>query len=372
LRRFLERGLRNAWARHGVVGTLSWLSLLPASFVFSAAVRVRGFFYRSGRFHTSRLPVPVLSVGNLTVGGTGKTPTTVWLARELSARGHRVAILSRGYGAKVEGGRALVLDPSATSVFPQSSAARSPGDADEAVMMSALYGHTVGVARNRYECGRQVLEENPALDAFVLDDGFQHWQLARNLDLVLLGSDWRCSMLPAGPFREPLAALGRADAILVTAAYDEWKSRLDGRCDPSRVFYGKLQPCVLVSRVDQGWVEVPLRTLSGARVLGVSAIANPAPFYEMLRDWDAELVDSLEFPDHHRYTTEDWHEISRRGHAVDKIVTTEKDLVKLLRYPFATGSLCALRVAMIVERQEALLDLIEARLFGQSSEGGRV
>jgi tetraacyldisaccharide 4'-kinase len=232
-------------------------------------------------------------------------------------------------------------------------------------MMSALYGQTVAVSARRYESGRQLWQESPDLKVFVLDDGFQHRALAREVDVVLLGADWQGSMLPAGPFRESLEALKRADVILVTAAHDEWRSRLDDRCDPSKVFFGELKPCMLVTRVDKGWGEEPLSSISGAKVLSVSAIANPASFYQMLRDWDAVIVDTLEYPDHHCYTTADWHEISRRAQTAEKIVTTEKDLVKLVRYPFAMGSLFALRVEMIVERKEVLLERITARLFGE-------
>jgi len=353
-----------AWTRRGVGGKLLWLGLLPFSLVFRTIVFGRNRFYHAGWFKSSQLPRPVVSVGNLTVGGTGKTPTTIWLTAELGNLGHRVAILSRGYGSSEQDGGPGLMDPARAKSLLEGSDQGSVPCADEPLMMSAVYGYTVGVARKRYEMGLQLCQQDPMLGAFVLDDGFQHRQLARGVDVVLLGRECQGSMLPAGPFREPLSALERADAVLVTAAHDEWKQRLEGRCDTSKLFFGELQPRALVTRVDRCWSEVPLGSISGAKILAVSAIANPASFYGMLEDWDAEIVDSVEFPDHHAYTTEDWQEISRRGHRVEKIVTTEKDLVKLVRYPFATGFLFALRVEMVLERREDLLDRITTRLFG--------
>lgn len=301
------------------------------------------------------LPLPVVSVGNLTVGGTGKTPTVLWLCQALRRRGLKTTILTRGYGG---GGTAAVIDP-------EDAARRldeDPGTllvyGDEPAMMSALYGQRVGVGADRHRIGLELCGEPPNADLFVLDDGFQHRRLRRDLDIVLVGSDGEGSLLPAGPFREPLQALRRAHVVLVTGAHDRWRVRLERRFDPSRVFFGNRRPCALLARTESGHRELTLGALAGARVLVVAAVADPASFYAMLRECEAIIVDTLEYPDHHAYSEGDWREINRRP--AEKIVTTEKDYVKLARFPFSTGRLLALRMEMIVDRPEELLDHVVA------------
>ena len=361
--------VHRAWSRRGMSGKLLWLGLLPGALVFRGVVWLRNGLFDVGWLKSSRLSRPVVSIGNLTVGGTGKTPSALWLAEKLGDLGHRVAILSRGYGVREQEGDTAWLDLERAKNLLDARDGGSVPCADEPLMMSALYGHTVGVGPQRYASALRLLEYDATLGMFLLDDGFQHRQLAREVDVVLLGSDCQGSMLPAGPFREPVRALERADVILVTAAHDQWKRRLAGYDDPSKVFFGQLEPKGIVTRVPGGWREMPLSAISGAKVLAVSAIANPEPFYRMLQDWEVEIVDTLEFRDHHSYTNEDWHEISRRGHRVEKIMTTEKDLVKLVRYPFAAESLFALRVEMVVENEAALLNRISGSLFSNASQG---
>ena len=201
-------------------------------------------------------------------------------------------------------------------------------------------------------------QEAHGVRAFVLDDGFQHRRVARDLDIVLLGSDCRGSMLPAGPFREPLRALGRADVLIVTGAHDRWRSLLRGRCDASKVFFASLRPAGVLARTDHGLEELSLGVLAGVGVLAVSAVAKPQPFHEMIQECGANIVNMLEFPDHHPYGEGDWRRINRHRNDIEKIVTTEKDFVKLARFPFSTGRLLALRVEMAIDRPEALLDRV--------------
>jgi tetraacyldisaccharide 4'-kinase len=345
---------RRVWARKGVLSFFLWLIAVPLSLLYGMGVRARNAGYRTGLSRARSLPRPVVSVGNLTVGGTGKTPTTIWLARELGKRGHKVAILSRGYKGDLKD--TVVLNPVPEAAPP----ADSPSEilaGDEAVMMARLFGQRVGIAKQRYAAGERILAEGD-VDVFILDDGFQHRELARDVDLLLLGEDCNGWLLPAGAFREPRAALRRADFYLVTGARERWKKILRRRPQEA-VFFGALEPRSLLGSEHGRWREYPMTLLDRNKVLAVSAIADPAPFYRMIYDWEGEIVDTMEFPDHHRYSARDWQRITRASHNVDMILTTEKDIVKLTRFPFAREKLMALRVEMAVENGDALVQGIE-------------
>ena len=358
LNRRWMRLARNAWDRHGVAGVTLWTLLWPWSVAFRLVIRIRNALFNARWLRTRKLELPVVSVGNLTVGGTGKTPTTLWLARNLQRRGLRAAILIRGYGAPRTEDRPVRLDPDTARGWLEGPGSRPLEHGDEAVMMSALYDQTVGVGADRYRVGVELERDAGNLQLFLMDDGFQHRRLERDLDLLLLGSDHGGSVLPAGPFREPLRGLERADILMVTGAHDRWRELLRGRWDDARVFYAFLEPRAVMARTEGRVSETTLGTLAGTGVLAVSAVANPGPFYEMVRDCGATIVDTLEYPDHHGYSEKDWREINRHRNGVEKIVTTEKDFVKLVRFPFPGGKLLALRVEMSIDRPEALLDRI--------------
>jgi len=330
-----------------------WFLLVPLSLVYSFGVRIRNFCYRAGWLPVDALPRPVISVGNLTVGGTGKTPATLWLAEELARRGYRVAILSRGYHRTAS--TAVVLEcPELCSRPPW----RAEKVGDEPAMMAQLHGQRVGVARKRVEAGQLLLQQG-RLDIFILDDGFQHRQLRRDLDLVVLGREWEGWLMPAGPFREPRSAVGRAHLYLITGARERWSVFLDRQAPGARWFFGTLEPRCLLAWRGGEWVELPVNLLSQARVLAVCAIAQPERFYGMLRENKAQVVGMLEFPDHHRYSLKDWQRICRAAQDADWIVTTEKDLVKLWEFPAAEKMTLALRVGMVVDEAEDLVGMVE-------------
>ncbi len=359
--------VRAAWSRRSIAGRILRTLLLPWSAVFRAVVGVRNRLYDAGCMNVRKLPLPVVSIGNLTVGGTGKTPTGLWLAQGLRRRGLEAAILTRGYGGRQHGPRPAVLSPER---LRGRSGDRTLDYGDEPVMLSALHGQTVVVGADRYRAGLALSEGTGGADLFLLDDGFQHRRLARDLDMVLLGADSSGAMLPAGPFREPIRALRRADILVVTGARDRWRAILQQRFDDSRVFHACLRPRGLLGRTEEGLKESSLAALAGSRVLAVAGVARPEGFYEMIRECEGIIGDTLEFPDHHAYSERDWREISR--HRVDMVVTTEKDYVKLARFPFSAGKLRALRVEMSFDRPEALLDHVVdvVRRAGSSSRGG--
>lgn len=353
----LERLWRSD-ARAG--GRLLAIPLRGAAGVFRCAAGARNLWWR---WRSSSVGVPVISVGNLTVGGNAKTPFTLFLAARMQARGLRVAIVSRGYNRAHGALRAeIVADHAELLVDPERAG-------DEPAMMARRFTGPIAVARKRRDAIELLLARGP-LDAVVLDDGFQHVRLRRDLDFVLinrergLGNGW---VLPAGPMREPLRALRRAAAVVITSSDAGLPPTLSARqleqIERRRVLHASVRPSSLVVRDGSKWRETP-PSLTGRRVLAVSGLADPAGFHAMLRELEADLVGVLDFPDHHSYTVADWQEIAAAARGVDLIVTTEKDLVKLDRFPFTRDSLYALRVdvTMVPSDAQALDDIIAATL----------
>ncbi len=346
------------WQRRGISGKVGWLILLPFSWIYRLAVQLRNLAYRAHWIRAEALDRPVISIGNLTVGGTGKTPTCLWLAQQLAKHGLTVAILSRGYGRRES--PPVILAPNDKPLNAANVRAEIAAAGDEPFLMARMYGQTVAVAKNRCEAAGELLRRQ-AVDLFILDDGFQHRRLKRDVDLLLLGSDASGWMLPCGPFREPRKAGRRADFFLLTGAHETWKRVLPAQRSRSS-YSGSLKASVLVGFESNRWKEYPLSLLYRNRILAVSGIAHPASFYSMIQEWEGEIIDTFEFRDHHDYTAADWQQINRRGHHVDLILTTEKDLMKLIRFPFAKDKLLALRVGMVVENGTELIQAVLERI----------
>ena len=354
--------VREVWEARSVRGRLLWVVFFPAAVLYRFGVQIRNAFFDWGWFKSARLPRPVISVGNLTVGGTGKTPTCLWLAREMQKRGFKVGILSRGYRRQER--KAVVLHSQEPYEAPEVLDDLLQAG-DEPVMMARLYGQNVGVCKNRREAAKQLLQVADA-DVLILDDGFQHRWIHRDADLVLLGSESSGWLLPVGPFREPKRNLRRADFLLETAANSTWKNAISTNL--SAVCYAAaLRPVSLVGFNSHRLKEYPLTLLYRSKILTVTGVADPTGLYRLIYDCDGEIVNTLEFPDHHAYTTADWQEINRVGRLVDLIITTEKDILKLQRFPFAKDKLLALRVAMSVENGPALVDAIVRKLQSRDS-----
>jgi tetraacyldisaccharide 4'-kinase len=360
---------RRVWEAQGLSAKLLWLSLLPASFLYSVAMQARNALYALGVMKSLDLGRPVVSVGNLTVGGSGKTPTCLWLAKELSDRGWRVGILSRGYRRKAAVPLVLQAKGGGITAVEDKDIIEA---GDEPLMMTRLYGQTVGVCKDRLAAAGEVLRK-VNVDVFILDDGFQHRRVKRTVDLLLLGADASGWVLPAGPFRERRDNLRRADFLLSTGGNGGWNAVIArGRASPC--FAAALRPVALISFAARGYKEFPLTLLYRSKILTVTGIADPRGLYRLIHDWEGEIVETLEFPDHHCYTARDWQQINRMGRLVDLIITTEKDILKLARFPFAKDKLLALRVAMTVENGPALVgaivEKIEQARSGASSMAG--
>jgi tetraacyldisaccharide 4'-kinase len=335
-----------------------WAALTPAAALYCGALAMRRRWWRS------RAPdpaVPIISVGNLTVGGNGKTPFTLFLASRMRARGLDVAIVSRGWGGTSETA-ALVSDGTNILMSPRTAG-------DEPVMMAKSFAGPIAVARRRIDAVK-LLAARGHVDALILDDGFQHLRLCRDVDFILVnaargfGNGW---LLPAGPLREPRSALVRADAIVVvdsggpqTPPLTAARLALPGHLP---VIHASIRPRALVRANDAGWQEYPL-SLAGQRVVAVSGLADAAGFHAMLTELGATLDATFNFPDHHDYAPHDLENILSAMHGADHIVTTEKDLVKLERFPLADVSLYALRleVSMDAGDEARLFDLLAAAM----------
>jgi tetraacyldisaccharide 4'-kinase len=183
----------------------------------------------------------------------------------------------------------------------------------------------------------------------------------RDFDLLLLGHDFTGTLLPAGPFREPKKNLRRANGLLITGDSVDWNAFLAKKA-PAPSFSGRLEAVALIGFGANQWKEFPLGLLCQRKILTVTGIGDPRALYDMIHQWEGELIDTLEFPDHHVYTSRDWQQINRMARLVDLIITTEKDILKLIRFPFAKDKLLALRVVMTVDNGAALVDAIEAKV----------
>lgn len=308
------RTLEHVWYGTDYTAALTRTLLTPASLVYGGIAGTRDALYDVGWLRTYRAPIPVVSVGNLTVGGTGKTPVAAWIAGGLRARGARPAIVLRGYGD------------------------------DEPLVHRALNRSVpVIVGDDRLAAVQRAATDGA--DIAVLDDGFQHRRIARDVDIALVSADqWTDTvrLLPAGPWREPLHAVRRATLIIVTrkAAYDEVVDRVHDRL----ATVAPLVPRVSVRIVPLEFVNAtdrserrPLSWLAGLRIGAVMAIGDPMSFVAQLRALGPRFdprVDARVFPDHHAFTDREVAQVARDLRSAEVVLCTLKDAVKLsARWP---------------------------------------
>lgn len=298
------------------------------SILYGAAVKIRLALYSSGLLKTREIGCKVVSVGNITVGGTGKTPTVEFIARSLHDMGFKVAIVSRGYRRTGKGIVDVVSDGHQLLLGPEEAG-------DEPYMLARrLKKIPVIVGTDRYEAGRYALERF-YLDVIILDDGFQHIRLKRDIDILLVDGEKGVGngyLLPRGPLREPLTAMKRAGSFLITkSSVDiDWiiSSIMDIKPEAA-IFNSNYRPERFISVIDGSMTG--LNAISGRKVAAFSAIANPSSFTTLLSSLGCCLVSEASFPDHHSYSAKDLEEIEEKARAAgaELIMTTEKDSVKL-------------------------------------------
>jgi len=265
-------------------------ALLPLSGVFALLSGLRRWLFRAGVLQAVRVPVPVIVVGNIAVGGSGKTPAVEWLVRVLREAGFRPGIISRGYGGSVEG----------VAVVPEDGDPASFGD--EPVLLARLACCPVAIGADRPEAARALLRAHPECDVIVSDDGLQHYRLHRDLEIAvvdarILGNRW---LLPAGPLREPVARLEAVDLVLAHGALSDVLAK---RLERQPVFAMGLEGAEFVSvrnARERGGVEM----FRGRRVHAVAGIGRPERFFAQLTAMGLDVV-GHPFPDHHRFSPAD-------------------------------------------------------------------
>jgi tetraacyldisaccharide 4'-kinase len=289
---------------------LARILLWPLSVLYGGYVRMRAWLYANGWLKKKHLRAKVISVGNLTVGGTGKTPMVLWLAEKFLAEGKRVAILSRGY--------------------------RGTGDtSDEIELMKHRLQNRVafGVGKYRFAEGHRIEQQQP-IDVFLLDDGFQHLPLARDLDIVMLDGSYRLedqALLPAGILREPTSALRRADMLVVTRKIKP--PDIDAaRASGFSVSYAQtrllgFRRCG--SGADSGIHD--LGEIGAGPFFAFCGIGNPQAFFDDLSRWEVPVAGQSIFRDHHQYSARDVRQLEKAAQGAGAIafVTTEKDAENL-------------------------------------------
>jgi tetraacyldisaccharide 4'-kinase len=327
------------------------------SLPYGGAVRVRSLFYSLGLLKRKTLSCPVISVGNITVGGTGKTPLTMALAKGLLDRGIQVAILSRGYKGK-RTSEPVVSDGKTIFLSPEES-----GD-EPFLMAQTCKGIPVLIGKDRFVNGQLALQRF-GIQGLLLDDGYQHLSLHRDIDILLIDSHIGFGdnhLLPRGVLREPLSHLRRAHLFILTKVEDSKTCQpLEKKIfeiHPSpQVYHSYYEPTGLVGPREE---QEELHSLRGKKILALSGIANPNYFSSLLRKCGMEIVREAIFPDHYLYTTKDLSFIEEKSKGVDCIVTTEKDMVKLRKLNIDHLPLRALRIEMkIWEEKEFYQRVIE-------------
>jgi tetraacyldisaccharide 4'-kinase len=329
------------------LASLARIVLGPLSLVYGAIVRLRAWLYEKGIFHQRRLHTPVISVGNLTLGGTGKTPMVLWLAERFLAQGKRVAILTRGYKG-------------------------AGGTSDEVTLMKLRLNDRVyfGVGPNRYDQGR--LLEQQGIDLFLLDDGFQHLQLVRDANILLLdtarplGSE---RLLPAGRLREPVSAISRADLLVFTRTETNSSTGAAIAGLGNHPVFAAQTRLLGFRKLGEGPLLIPADAIGSGPFFAFCGIGNPGAFLVDLESWGLSIAGKMAFADHHRYSQSEVAELLEAAHraGAGALVTTEKDAQNLQGAEFAELPVCIAIIDFVLPQEDAFLAAIQQQLASRQT-----
>ena len=342
------------------------VSLVPFSLAYGLIGSIRSRLYQLGLLKTRSLNCPVISVGNLTVGGTGKTPVVIALATWLRKQGKSVGVVSRGYGRDDE--KRIVLVSDGHRVLVDAYAA-----GDEPVLIATRCpGVPVIVGADRYAAGRELCDRF-SCDVLLLDDGFQHLALKRDANLLLVDAESQFGnerLLPRGPMREPSTCVERATALIVTRASSTENDVIAGLASSRiRKMPIGVSRFALVGFVNLRTGEVLSReTMRRRHCIAFCGIANSTSFSTILENAGVTIQELLSFPDHWRYTSEDLQAIwnSTEGCAPKLVITTEKDAVKVMHRLPASLEIVAARIDV---EWSAGQELIEEHLISAVNQG---
>ncbi|WP_432382677.1 tetraacyldisaccharide 4'-kinase [Duganella sp. P38] len=364
----LESTLTRNWLRRGPLACALW----PVSLLFRLLTRLRVALFRAGVLASSRLPVPVVVVGNIYIGGTGKTPLTIWLVQALQAAGMRPGVISRGFGSAGEGARAVTLASTPAQV------------GDEPLLIRQRTGAPVMVGRDRAATGRALLAAHPEVDILLTDDGLQHYKLQRDVEIILFdsrgaGNGW---LLPAGPLREPVsrrrdftvintAQLTPELAAAVGSQFARSGQAAPAAGGPARGPGGAWQMTLAGDVAEQLRDRGQRRTLAelarqqaatggGLRIAAAAGIGNPARFFGMLKAAGLHITE-LPLPDHHDFQDRPFAALD-----ADLILMTEKDAVKCAQIEELSGDPRLWVVPVTARIDRALADQIVEKCRGRS------
>lgn len=310
---FLATSIQQHW-QHPKWG---WRCLLwPLSILFLGLSTLRRLAYRLGWKKQAKLPIPVVVVGNIHVGGVGKTPVVMALAQSLTQKGFKVGVISRGYGRS---------STDTQCVHAKGSAADY---GDEPLLIAQVTNVPVAVGASRYEAGQCLLAAHPELDVILTDDGLQHYALARDFEIVVLSAGYgleNTALLPQGPLRELISRLKSVDALVVTQA--ESLSTIEAILPQETPRFLSTLRAGDFYRLDDPTQTATVADLNQQALTAVAGIGQPQKFYQTLSHLGLNVQETLSFPDHHVYQVTDF------PNPQGVFVVTEKDAVKLKNIP---------------------------------------
>jgi len=335
---------------------LASLALLPFSWIYRGAIAIRNLSYAVGLSPARSVDAVIISVGNITVGGTGKTPMVMYLAERLADQGKNVGILSRGYR-----GRAV------TEPRKKGQITESPDFSDETWLMHRNLADKVrlGVGADRWMHAVALRKEG--IDWFILDDGFQHSELVRDVDIVLIDSSdafGNGRLLPAGPLREPLSSLARADMIVITRDGDLAGTQATiARYTDSPVFHATTDLKEIVP-ITEGNVPGASAAWLGKNIFAFCGIGNSGAFFRDVRRWGVTVVGQKAFADHHRFTARDCERIERKAAeaGAEALLCTDKDIFNLQGTIFRQLPLYVCRITMRINQERQFWETLSAIL----------
>ncbi len=326
----------------GLVATLIKSTLSTLTYPYSVVLKTRNVLYKNGFIKSTKLPVKVFSIGNITTGGTGKTPLVEIMAKTLHQSGRKVAILSRGYGSNnlSQKNNDIVND-------------------ECLVLRENLQDVQIFAGKDRVKNGEKVIR-NYGIDCIILDDGFQHFKLRRDLDVVVIdslnpfGGEY---LVPRGSLREPLKNLRRADIFIISHCDQSSENAIKSICMRLKQLNADAPVCESIHRpvhVEDltGSSILELEWLKGKRIYGLSAIGNPESFAFTLKELGADLIKHRIYYDHHVYTMEEIDGVVSEANSLgaDAIVVTQKDIVKIKKMNIKGANILSLKIELEITK----------------------